>query len=65
MWQISYPPGNGARQGNYLLAKIRAAVEEAFLLWPFSTAAAASGRTGCRTSQNFAAIGALLYEPLY
>ena len=29
---------------------------------PFSTAAAAGGRTSCRTSQNFAAIGALLYD---
>ena len=27
-----------------------------------STAAAAGGRTSCRTSQNFAAIGALLYD---
>ena len=30
----------------------------------FSTAAAAGGRTSCRTSQNFAAIGALLYDAL-
>ena len=22
MWQISYPPANGAHQGNYLLAKM-------------------------------------------
>ena len=33
-----------------------------FLLRPFSTAAAAGGRNSCRTSQNFAAIGALLYN---
>ena len=39
-----------------------AAVEEAFLLRPFSTAAAAGGRNSCRTCQNFAAIGALLYD---
>ena len=44
----------------------KAAVEEEtaipFLLLPFSTAAAAGGRTNCRISQNFAAIGALLYD---
>ena len=44
----------------------KAAVEEErvipFLLRPFSTVAAAGGRTSCRTSQNFAAIGALLYD---
>ena len=28
-----------------------------------STAAAAGGRTSCRTSQNLAAIGVLLYDP--
>ena len=28
-----------------------------------ATAAAAGGRTSCRTSQNLAAIGALLYNP--
>ena len=36
-----------------------------FLLWPFSTAAAAGGRNSCRTSENFAAIGALLYDAAF
>ena len=35
-----------------------------FLLRPFSTAAAAAAADG-RTSQNFAAIGALLYDPAF
>ena len=30
-----------------------------------STAVAAGGRTSCRTSQNLAAIGALLYDPRF